>query len=1728
MAERSRGRRTHPCPWTVLGLLVVVIGEAQVGAFFNFAPTSVTFPEEPPSMSEPSNQASPPRRGTLPDVVKASPEEPLPNPEAQRNSPRDVSPTRAAQGSFNPLTKESNSEGCFQKFVSGRALFGPSIQRTYDQVFTQTECEEICGQSWHPLLKAEGGGRDTSFQCTFYSFGYLHDHAKGPRCYLTDNSKRSLNTSVNPKFAIHERQEYCRPDSEGRIMTGNSQQRPRTDRQTFPSDGPRRTTPLDRQSGFYYRDEEDDGFLLNEPVGVFPGQTLQAQSSFENVCFRLAVSSRRLADRYIKKSETAYSLDTCKDFCATETDFVCNGFAYRRPLSQGEILNCDLTEQDSKTLDQYNSYDFYESAVTDFYERTSGVGQDCREPSPTTPISPTVEGGETTTNTQALPVDPECYARIRTAYKHYTYRDYKTVSSVNQCALECRRTSYCATYSYRYGTTSTSDIGNCLLSDKKSFELTDQDLVSTAAMAGDWDVFDLKTGGRCDDFNSGRNDCYRRERVGYKHYFTAIRDTLTVDNVADCSDACHRLGRVCASFSFRYSRVSTDSRRDNCLLSSLAVARALSTDSVTADRDWDLYESVPGPSCSGTAENACFRLDRDNFKHIPTLVKDSISVASVDECSLECHRLLPSSSASMGCQSFSFRNFRTTDNCIISTVDVTTVEVERDLTEDGDWEFYQSLDGGSQCSSGEEVDVSDEDGCYQRLRSSYKHYTSVIKEFVVASDVRDCSRRCYRSGACNSFSFHSFGTLDNCALSTLDGADIRDSDLVSDSDWNVYQLVPFASRDQCSDGNVEPETGNCFTRDKPGYKFYPSVARGTVSVRDAQECSDECKRSSFCKSFAFRTSFATSVDNCQLTALEARDIRGRDDILSDADWGIYEQEDSRTCRNDPGLVDDDDECFRQIEAGYRHLASAYEESIRVRAKDDCSVECLKRKSCNTFSYQYFASSSTDNCLLSQVDTVSLDFRDKTRDSNWDIFEQMVDTRNCRRVDDGNTIDDCFERLKESYKHRSSAARQFRDAFSITDCETYCRRASYCVSFSFRDLTDRDNCILSDIRVTTSSDDFNLEYNRDWDVYRPIFGGRCDEHIDGGGGTITETGECFRLFNSGYRFTSQKIRETLSAFHIRDCENACLDTRFFDCRSFSYRDGATSRNCDLTAEDPLDLSVRLDLIADFDYKIYERRSSAACDASSGGGTIGGGGSTLPGRTVCSRMYKTGYRFEYQVVKEVTDARDSRDCEEKCLAAYRIRCTGFSFRSANTNYRNCELTDREVSGLRTLSDIDVARDWDIYDRIDNSGSCRGDSTYLPGGIDGGGGLGGGGGGIGIGGGIGGSLGGGGGVIAERLSCYNLIRDDHTFQSRAILTEVVARDVEDCAVQCDRLRDQGRDHCQAFSYRSYSSAVKRNCMLSDFFGRSIDSELERDFNTQVWEYRGDSDPRCQRRRSVGYSVSGKTCQYGAELNPDVRYWYCRTQNDAGWDYCCRPGNTCGYSNGYDYPCSMEKKTGYYLHANAPPGTILQAGDPLNLTNSLTIHHKKYGGEDGEEAPAKGGQTTLPSASGDQPEFQAVEPQTVQVHNIEVEIFEPVDRNIHGNDRETADAADKTNEPIKSVRQQSRLPRLLVNGDRGSGLARVRLEPLPSPAQRAPDPDRVNFRMVVPEPVPTIATTSVNRRRPRVESDLRREEETNETKEDEGVDQPSRPSSTFSSAPVPSNTRPAAPSGVAVIAFG
>ena len=60
-------------------------------------------------------------------------------------------------------------------------------------------------------------------------------------------------------------------------------------------------------------------------------------------CFVLVVSTRRLNDKYIRRSETTYSLSQCVQFCVEETDFKCRGFAYRNEIDSRQRRSLALS-----------------------------------------------------------------------------------------------------------------------------------------------------------------------------------------------------------------------------------------------------------------------------------------------------------------------------------------------------------------------------------------------------------------------------------------------------------------------------------------------------------------------------------------------------------------------------------------------------------------------------------------------------------------------------------------------------------------------------------------------------------------------------------------------------------------------------------------------------------------------------------------------------------------------------------------------------------------------------------------------------------------------------------------------------------------------------------------------------------------------------------------------------------------------------------------------------------------------------------------------------------------------------------------------------------------------------------------------------------------------------------------------------------------------------------------
>ena len=173
-------------------------------------------------------------------------------------------------------------------------------------------------------------------------------------------------------------------------------------------------------------------------------------------------------------------------------------------------------------------------------------------------------------------------------------------------------------------------------------------------------------------------------------------------------------------------------------------------------------------------------------------------------------------------------------------------------------------------------------------------------------------------------------------LSAVDTADIVDrADLASDADWDVFEYSGTAG----DGGGCSPSGGDrnnvieitrgeivvpdgrccrkccssysdfadCYRTERSGYHFYSSLIRDTISVRAPGECSDECRRTTYCKSFSYRCvrsyylRFMFRVHciflpaprryggitspNCFLSGVDARDLLTTEDLVADQGGG---------------------------------------------------------------------------------------------------------------------------------------------------------------------------------------------------------------------------------------------------------------------------------------------------------------------------------------------------------------------------------------------------------------------------------------------------------------------------------------------------------------------------------------------------------------------------------------------------------------------------------------------------------------------------------------------------------------------------------------------------------------------------------------------------------------------------------------------------------------------------
>ncbi|XP_073986186.1 uncharacterized protein isoform X2 [Rhodnius prolixus] len=141
-------------------------------------------------------------------------------------------------------------------------------------------------------------------------------------------------------------------------------------------------------------------------------------------------------------------------------------------------------------------------------------------------------------------------------------------------------------------------------------------------------------------------------------------------------------------------------------------------------------------------------------------------------------------------------------------------------------------------------------------------------------------------------------------------------------------------------------------------------------------------------------------------------------------------------------------------------------------------------------------------------------------------------------------------------------------------------------------------------------------------------------------------------------------------------------------------------------------------------------------------------------------------------------------------------------------------------------------------------------------------------------------------------------------------------ECKESCTRAREKTRFRCATISYRD------GQCELSDIEQRDLRPGYDYLQDKSFWMYTWDfGSAGCYRPPPPGqpptisdhppwggrgveatwsyFTVNGQPCRIGTActLNPDVGVWTCPVDN-GDWDYCCRSGHHCGYSDGFSYP--------------------------------------------------------------------------------------------------------------------------------------------------------------------------------------------------------------------------------------
>ncbi|KAJ9592415.1 hypothetical protein L9F63_015935 [Diploptera punctata] len=422
-------------------------------------------------------------------------------------------------------------------------------------------------------------------------------------------------------------------------------------------------------------------------------------------------------------------------------------------------------------------------------------------------------------------------------------------------------------------------------------------------------------------------------------------------------------------------------------------------------------------------------------------------------------------------------------------------------------------------------------------------------------------------------------------------------------------------------------------------------------------------------------------------------------------------------------------------------------------------------------------------------------------------------------------------------------------------------------------------------------------------------------------------KCFLRSRTGFRLDRRIVKVAVTVPTLHDCEAECAKEGHFVCNTFSYRyslePSFPHENCHLSETYYRDLNPYTEIVPDRDYDMYTRNDYArSCQ------DMHPQHPPYYEDSECFIRVRSGQRLEHAVIKDTLNVHSVGECELECLRSKYFTCRVFSFRYGppviGEPLDNCHLSDWPFFELDPRYQLIDDLAYELYERGSYGHGCE-VNHYIPYPDE--------------------YEHNRGGHPPVRPSpeppsypkppedmCYVGYGGPARLLPTAVRSSLDVPTEQDCQAECTRMRESFNFFCASLSFRSVNiphhhdeNVPEHNCLLSDIEQRDLRPGLDYVHEAENWMFAWNlMDPRCDQLahnpqhqdRFQGhyipgrvdlqtwqrFTVSGRPCRFGTVCveNREAGFWYCELEGgDAGaWDYCCRPGHQCGYSEGYNYP--------------------------------------------------------------------------------------------------------------------------------------------------------------------------------------------------------------------------------------